>query len=90
MYDIHHNTFNDYKKNDKIRQEEFVEFYRILRANYELENNFINMVKGVWGVKFEKLDVTERGWAGGKETASNHRDRYWKENMKGTPFGTSS
>lgn len=54
-----------------------------------MENNFINMVKGVWGVKFEKLDVTERGWAGGKETASNHRDRYWKENMKGTPFGTS-
>lgn len=48
------------------------------------------MVKGVWGVKFEQLDVSQRGFAGGLDEAANSRDRYQKANAKGTPFGTSN
>jgi hypothetical protein len=47
------------------------------------------MVKGVWGIKFENPDVSERGFAGGKDDSQNSRDRYQKANSKGTPFGTS-
>jgi len=90
VYDIHHNSFNDYQKQDKVTQEEFIQYYRIVSANYDNEAAFINMVKGVWGIKFETPDVSERDWAGGKDKAGNHRERYRQENMKGTPFGTSS
>ena len=87
---MHHNSYNDYSKNDKVSRAEFIEFYRTNSANYEEESAFINMVKGVWGIKFEQPDVSQRGWAGGKDDAQNSRDRYQKANMKGTPFGTSS
>jgi hypothetical protein len=47
------------------------------------------MVRGVWGVKNDRPDVAQLGWAGGKETAQNSRDRYVKANFKQAPFGTS-
>jgi len=50
---------------------------------------FIAMVKGVWGVKEEQVDVSQRGIAGGNDPSINSRDRYIKQNNKGTPFGTS-
>lgn len=47
------------------------------------------MVKGVWNIKNEQIDVSARSYAGGKDTAVNSRDRYKQANFKGTPFGTS-
>lgn len=89
MFDIHHNTTNNYQKNDKVSKDEFVEFYRTLGPNYDEDQNFINMVKGVWNVKEEVLDNAVRSSAGGKDDATNHRDRYQKMNNKGTPFGVT-
>lgn len=89
VYDMHHNTFNDYNKNDRVSRDEFVEFYRTLSANYDDDLSFINMVKGVWGVKFVEPAAHERNFAGGNDTAQNSRDRYQKANNRGTPFGTS-
>jgi len=67
--EIHHNTFNNFEKNDKVTKSEFMEFYRTLSPNYEEDNQFISMVRGVWGVKNDNPDVSARGWAGGKEDA---------------------
>lgn len=48
------------------------------------------MVRGVWGVKNEAPDVSQRPWAGGKEDAKNSRDRYIKANSRAQPpFGVS-
>lgn len=90
IYEMHHNTFNDYQKQDKVTKPEFLEFYKTLSPNYEDDNSFISMVKGVWGVKFEQPDVSLRGTAGGLDNSANSRDRYQKANNKGTPFGTSN
>jgi hemerythrin superfamily protein len=35
IFEIHHNTFNDYQKTEKVSVEEFEEFYRTLSASYE-------------------------------------------------------
>lgn len=51
IYDIHHNTFNNYGKNDKVTKAEFMEFYRTLSPSYEDDLQFIQMVKGVWNIK---------------------------------------
>jgi hypothetical protein len=53
IFEMHHNSYNDYSKNDKVSRAEFIEFYRTNGANYEEDSAFINMVKGVWGIKFE-------------------------------------
>mmetsp|Transcript_21582 Transcript_21582/g.15796 ORF Transcript_21582/g.15796 Transcript_21582/m.15796 type:complete len:184 (+) Transcript_21582:2415-2966(+) len=76
IYEIHHNTFNNYNRTDTVSFEEFKQFYRVISANYDDEHAFINMVKGVWGIKFENPDVADMGWAGSKDTAANHRERY--------------
>ena len=73
---MHHNTFNDYQKNDKVTKAEFLEFYKTVSPNYEDDNSFVSMVKGVWGVKFEQPDVSQRGFAGGIDESANSRDRY--------------
>ncbi len=88
-YEVHHNTFNNYKKNDRVSMAEFREFYRTLSCNYEEDAAFVNMVKGVWGVKQENIDNSQRSFAGGNDASVNSRDRYMKQNNKGTPFGTS-
>jgi len=90
VYEIHHNTYNDYKKSDKVSRDEFIEYYRTLSAQYDDDLTFISMVKGVWNVKFEMPDVSQMGFAGGNDTAQNSRDRYVKANsQKPAPFGTS-
>lgn len=89
IFEIHHNTFNNFQKNDKVTKEEFLEFYRTLGPNYEDDQNFCAMVRGVWGIKFENPDASSLGFAGGKEDATNSRDRYMKANFKNSPFGTS-
>lgn len=49
------------------------------------------MVRGVWGIKNDAMSASyASGWAGGKDTAQNSRDRYIKANFnKPSPFGTS-
>ena len=88
MFEVHHNTFNNYERQDKVTKEEFVEFYRTLGPSYEEDGIFACMVRGVWGVKNEAPDVSQRGWAGGKDGA-NSRQRYMKANYQTAPFGTS-
>jgi hypothetical protein len=90
IYEVHHNTFNDYKKVDYVTKAEFFEFYRTLGCNFDDDASFAVMVKGVWGVKQEFQDVSQKGWAGGQDASLNSRDRYQKANAKGTPFGTST
>ena len=91
VYEIHHNTFNNFNKNPNVSAEEFQEFYRTLNPSYEDDLTFASMVRGVWGVRNEVPDVSQRGWAGGKEDATNARDRYIKATSnKPTPFGTSN
>ena len=53
IFEMHHNTFNDYQKSDKVTKAEFLEFYKTVSPNYEDDISFVSMVKGVWGVKFE-------------------------------------
>ena len=53
IYEVHHNTFNDYKKVDYVTKAEFIEFYRTLGCNFEDDTSFNAMVKGCWGVKVE-------------------------------------
>jgi hypothetical protein len=89
VFEVHHNTFNNFQRNDQVREEEFIEFYRTLSPSYDEDLTFCSMVRGVWGVKEEQPDISKRGWAGGKEDAQNSRDRYAKANSKPTPFGTS-
>ena len=89
IFEIHHNTYNNFNKSDKVTREEFIEFYRTLSPNYEDDATFISMVRGVWGVKNERPDNSTMGWAGGKDAAVNSRDRYQKANFnKPAPFGT--
>lgn len=91
IFEIHHNTYNNFSKSDKVSRDEFIEMYRTLSPNYEDDQTFISMVRGVWGVTNERGDVASMGWAGGKETAVNSRDRYQKANFnKPAPFGTSN
>lgn len=91
VYEIHHNTFNNFEKNNNVSRDEFVEFYRTLNPSYEDDKTFIAMVKGVWGVKNITPDVSQRGWAGGREDAANARERYIKSTVhKPAPFGTSN
>lgn len=68
VYDVHHNTYNNYQRQDFVTRDEFVEFYRTLSCSYDDDQSFNNMVKGVWGVRNDAPDVSQRGWAGGKET----------------------
>jgi hypothetical protein len=89
IFEVHHNTFNNFQRQDQVRQAEFVEYYRTLSPSYDEDLLFMSMVKGVWGVKVEQTDVSKKGWAGGKEDAQNSRDRYTKANSRPTPFGTS-
>ena len=90
IFEINHNTFNNYQKTNSVGQPEFMEYYRIVSANYEDDQIFEALVKNSWGIKFEKADVAKSGWAGGKDEAGdNSRARYQKANAKGTPFGTS-
>ena len=90
VFEIHHNTFNNFNKNPKVSKEEFFEYYRTLNPSYDDDLTFSSMVRGVWGVKAEVPDVAQRGWAGGKEDAKNSRDRYIKSTInKPAPFGTS-
>ena len=90
IFEVHHNTFNNYEKQPRVTKEEFEEYYRTISCYYEEDSAFISMVKGVWGVKQDKGDVSKQGFAGGKDDAKNGRDRYQKANFnKGAPFGTS-
>lgn len=52
-----------------MNKDEFIEFYRTLGPSYEDDLTFASMVRGVWGVKYEVQDVSQRPWAGGKEDA---------------------
>ena len=63
-----------------MTKDEFFEFYRTLNPSYEEDMAFASMVRGVWGVTNEQPDVSQRGWAGGKDVAQNSRDRYQKAN----------
>ena len=58
IFEIHHNTFNNFQKSDKVTKDEFLEFYRTLSASYEDDLTFISMVRGVWGVKNETPDAS--------------------------------
>lgn len=53
IFEVHHNTFNNYKKADSVSKDEFVEFYRTLNCSYDDDLSFISMIRGVWGVKNE-------------------------------------
>jgi hypothetical protein len=65
VYEIHHNTYNNFEKQPKVTRSEFREFYRTLSPTYEDDLVFNAMVRGVWGVKEVRPDVTERNFAGG-------------------------
>jgi hypothetical protein len=81
IFEVHHNTFNNYQKQDKVSRDEFVEFYRTLSCSYDDDGLFVNYVKGVWGVKNEKIDSSLRTGAGGADIqANNGRERYQKSN----------
>lgn len=69
IFEIHHNTYNNFDKNPQVTKDEFREFYRTLSPSYEDDLTFGTMVRGVWGVKEIRPDVTERNWAGGKPDA---------------------
>jgi hypothetical protein len=91
IFEIHHGTFNGFKKTDQVSKEEFVELYRTLSPSYDDDSVFTALVRGVWGIKNDVMSSTyAQGWAGGNDTALNSRDRYIKANStKATPFGTS-
>lgn len=90
VYEIHHNTFNNFSKNNNVSFDEFREFYRTLNPSYDNDLTFATMVRGVWGVKNEAPDVSQRGFAGGKDEHINSRDRYIKSTInKPAPFGVS-
>ena len=87
IYEIHHNTFNNFTKNNNVSFAEFKDFYRTLNPSYEDDLTFATMVRGVWGYKTEVVDSSKRGFAGGLDDATNSRDRYIKSTSKGAPFG---
>ena len=89
IYEIHHNTFNNFTKNNNVSFDEFKDFYRTLNPSYEDDLTFATMVRGVWGYKNEVQDVSKRGFAGGLDDATNSRDRYLKSTSKPAPFGVS-
>ena len=90
VYEIHHNTYNNFNKNPNFSREEFLEFYRTLSPAYDEDLVFIAMVKGVWGVQEKRADPADRNFDGGKPDAQNSRDRYIKANSnKPPPFGVS-
>ena len=91
IFEIHHNTFNNFTKNPSVSRDEFVEFYRTLNPSYDDDLTFATMVRGVWGYKDEQPDVAARSFAGGKPDVVNSRDRYIKANSRGgqPPFGVS-
>ena len=90
IFEVHHNTFNNFAKNPQVSRAEFLEFYRTLSPSYDEDAAFVAMVRGVWGLKDEQPDVAQRGFAGGVPDAQNSRDRYIKANMqKPPPFGVS-
>lgn len=91
IFEIHHNSFNNYQKTDQVSKQEFSEFYRTLSPNYEDDSTFCAMVRGVWGIKNDAMSASyASGWAGGANDAQNSRDRYIKANFsKATPFGTT-
>lgn len=51
IFEVHHNTFNNYQRQDNVSKDEFFEFYRTLNPSYDDDLSFISMVRGVWGVK---------------------------------------
>lgn len=57
VFEVHHNTYNNFEKNPSVTKDEFFEFYRTLGPSYD-EPTFISMVKGVWGVRNEAPDVS--------------------------------
>lgn len=77
---MHHNTYNNYQRQDNVSKDEFFEFYRTLNPSYEDDASFVSMVKGVWGAANDQPDVSQRGWAGGNDAAQSSRDRYQKAN----------
>ncbi len=91
IFELHHNSYNGFKKTDNVTKDEFNEFYKTLSPNYEDDSTFCAMVRGVWGVKNDVMSASyASGWAGGANDAQNSRDRYIKANFnKGTPFGTT-
>jgi len=90
VYEMHHNNFNNMRKSDMVSKDEFFDYYRTLGACYEDDVNFEGMVKGVWGVKFQMPEASQRAPAGGKDVASNAKERYQQANNRGSPFGTSA
>jgi hypothetical protein len=89
VYDVHHNCFNDYNRTNQVSKAEFVQYYRTLNPNYQEDLHFNSMVRNVWDVKEVKVDNRDRSFAGGNDPALNSRDRYMRQNVKNTPFGTS-
>lgn len=90
VFEIHHNTYNNFNKNPNVSREEFLEFYRTLSPSYDDDLTFASMVRGVWGVQEKRQDPADRNFAGGKPDAQNSRDRYIKANSnKPPPFGVS-
>ena len=91
IFEIHHNSFNNFKKTDQVSKDEFIQFYRTLSPNYDSDSTFCSMVRGVWGIRNDpQSSGTTSGWAGGPDAAQNSRDRYMKANFnKSSPFGTT-
>lgn len=82
IFELHHNSFNSFKKTDLVTREEFNEFYRTLSPNYEDDSTFCAMVRGVWGIRNDAMSASyASGWAGGANDAQNSRDRYNKANF---------
>jgi hypothetical protein len=78
IFEIHHNTFNNFNKTDKVSREEFLEYYRTLSPSYDVDQSFCAMVRGVWGIRPETVDPAKLSSAGGKDEGTNCRDRYLK------------
>jgi len=89
IYDIHHNVFNNYNKTPNVSKAEFTEYYRTLGAAFDEDNHFISLVKNCWDLKEEKVDSSQRNFAGGNDDSKNARERFMKQNVKNQPFGTS-
>ena len=53
IFEVHHNTYNNYQRQDQVIKDEFFEFYRTLNPSYDDDMNFVSMVKGVWGISNE-------------------------------------
>ena len=60
ILEIHHNSYNGFKKTDNVSKDEFTEFYRTVSPNYDDDFTFSQMVRGVWGIK---NDVMSQSYA---------------------------